>query len=265
MEFLGSTADPEWLVLLCQNGLLNLPGDQGDQNGWWAARTAAIRLSGPHRQKVIEWLAGIANEDQDDPARGAAVADVLLGIAEPEFDAALRIAERHPRDPRVLWYFTRALEGADPSVPTVERCAYVFLEALIPEDQQAERPTDAGWYHRSGDLIVLVRMLSEGANQQNAGNRIRLLLAKMQRMPSRYGAFRLFPLGGDRRLSITTLAGVNPDEHYDEPIRTIGGFLVDMVARAMGWLPAAELLEVAEQSAGRPGRTAPHMDTRRLP
>lgn len=248
VEFLGSVADPEWLVLLYQNGLLNLPGGQGDQGGWWAARTAAIRLSGPHRQKVAEWLAGAADENQDDPARGAAVADVLLGMAEPEFDTALRIAERHPRDPSILRHFTRALEGADPSDPIVERCAYIFLNALIPEDQQEERPVYTGRNRTSGDMINLLRMLSDGANQQNAGARIRLLLAKTEGMPLRYGAFSLFPMGRDRRLPISSLVGVDPDELDDEHWHTVGGCLVSISARAMGWLPAAELLEIAKQA-----------------
>lgn len=244
-EFLGSVADPAWLELLYRDGRLSLPAGSG---GWWAARTAAIRLSVSHREQVTAWLAGVADDGRRDPGRCAAVADVLLGMAEPEFDAALEIAARHPRDRGILRIFMRALEGMDPSDKIVERCADIFLNALIPEGQSAEQPANAGLNRMSGDLIALLRMLYDGANEHNANSRIRLLLLKMAKMPTRYGALRLFPIGRDQRLPISTLAEVDPDEHYSEHARTVGGFFVGIFGRAMGWLPAAELLELAEDA-----------------
>ena len=243
--FLGSVADPAWLVLLYQDGRLNLPAGRG---GWWAARAAAIRLSGTHRPQVKAWLVSVAAEDRRDSARGGAVADVLLSMAEPEFDAALKIAARHPRDRGILRLFMRALEGADPSDQIVERCADIFLNALIPEGQTEGQPAGPGWNRMSGDMIALVRMLADGANEHNANSRIRLLLHKMAKMPARYATRRLFPIDKDQRLPISTLAEIDPDEHYSEQARTVGGYLVGIVAKAMGWLPSAELLELAENA-----------------
>ncbi|MDE0236931.1 MAG: hypothetical protein OXN95_06885, partial [bacterium] len=247
-EFLGSIADPAWLDLLHRDGRLQPPGGPGGQGGWWAARTAAIRLSESHREEVTEWLEGAVGEDRRDPARGAAVADVLLSMAEPEFDVALRIAERHPRDPSILRRFARALGGVDPSDPIIERCADIFLNALLPEGPTEGQPADPGWSRMPGDLIALLRMLADGANEQNASGRIRLLLLKMAKMPAQHGTLRVYPLGRDHRLPISTLAEFDPHDHHDEPIRTAGGFFVDVVAKAIGWLPAAELLEIAEQA-----------------
>ena len=243
--FLGLVTDPGWLDLLYQDGHLDLPLSPG---GWWAARTAAIRLSGSHRQQVTAWLLGVASQDWSDPARCAAVADVLLSMDGPELEAALEIATRHPRDSNILWHFTLALEGIDPSDLMVERCADTFLNALVAESQSRGQPVDLGWDRLSGDMTALLRMLSDGANEQNARSRIRLLLLKMGKMPSRYWAFDLFPMGRDPGLPISSLADADPDEYDGEQVYAIGGFVVSILARAMGWLPAAELLELAEEA-----------------
>lgn len=243
--FLDSAADPAWLELLYGDGRLGLPASP---TGRWVARTAAIRLSGTHRQQVADWLEAVAGEDRDDPARCAAVVDVLLSMDSPEFEAALDIAAPHPRDGSMLWHFARALEGVDSSDPIVERCAAIFLRALTPEGQPAEQPAGPGWNRISDDLIDLLRMLADGADEQNAQTRIRLLLANLESMPSEHGFRSLYPIGGNRLLSISSLAEGDPDGHFGEQRDTIGVFLVRIMAKAIGWLPAAELLELAEEA-----------------
>ena len=114
--FLNSVTDPAWLVLLYQDRRLDLPRSHGER---WAARMAAIRLSGSHRQEVTDWLVAIARERPSNPARCAAIVDVLLGMAGPGFEEALVIAAHHPRDEIIHRHFMRALEGVDPSDPTV--------------------------------------------------------------------------------------------------------------------------------------------------
>ena len=254
-EFLGSVADPAWLELLYRDGRLDLPGSH---RAGWATRMAAIRLSVEHRQRVRAWLLGLAAERRRDPTRCAAVVDVLLSMDGPEFEAALDIADRHPRDASILWHFARSLEGVDPSDSIVERCADIFLNALIPEGQPAEPPADFDWNSIPEDLAVVLRMLSDGADEQNAGSRIRLLLLKIGRMPFLHGAHSLLAMGTNQQLPIASLAEGDPEERYGEQGHAVMGCLVSIMAKAMGWLPAAELLELAE---GTPGELASRLRT----
>ena len=209
---------------------------------------AAIRFSGTHRQQVTAWLVGVANERRRDLAWCAAVVDALLNMDKPEFEAALDIAACHPRDGNILWHFARALEGVNPSDRIIEGCADIFLNALTPEGQSTEQPANFGWSSIPEDLAVIMRMLSDGADEQNAKSRMRLLLHKMSKMSLQYGAYSLFPMGEDWRLPISSLAEGDPDEHYDEQGHAVGRCLVSIMAKAMDWLPAAELLELAEEA-----------------
>ncbi len=242
-EFLRSAADPKWLVLLYRDGRLGPPGGP---DGWWAASAAAIRLSGSHRQQVADWLKEVADQDRGDSARAAAVVGVLLRMDGPDFEAALKIAARHPRERGILHDFSRALEGVVPSDPVVERCADIFLNALIPEEQPNGLPADTGPHRISGDMTALLRMLSDGVDEENAKARIELPLFKLMKMPSGSGARSLLPLSSDQRMSISSLADL--DDRYGDRRRAIGGCLVGVMARAMGLLPAAELLELAEKA-----------------
>ena len=217
-----------------KTGVLEPPGSHSEP---WAARMAAIRLSGSHRQEVTDWLVAVANKRPSDPTRCAAVVDVLLSMAGPGFEEALLIAAHHPRDEIIHRRFMRALEGTDPSDPILESCANTFLNSLVPENQSEESPVDPGGNPISSDLIALSRMLSDGADEQNAKSRIHLLLLKLKRIPSRFGNFSPFPLGRDHELPISSLAEDDPDEHFGEPRHIAEGCLVSIMAKAMAWLP----------------------------
>ena len=260
--FLGSAADPAWLDLLYRDGRLDLPRSH---SGRWAARTAAIRLSGTHRQQVKAWLETVAEEHRRDSAGCAAVVDVLLSMDGPEFEAALEIAARHPRDRIILSHFGYALDGADPSDPIVDRCADIFLNALTPEDSQAGQTANSGWNRMPGELMAILRMLSDGAGETNATSRIRLLLLKMAKMQLQYGAYSLFPMGRDWRLPITVLCENDFDEYHGEPRHAIGGCLLNILTKAMGLAFCSGAAGADRGSAGWAGRQALHLDPRRRP
>ena len=250
--FLDRVCDPAWLALLNRDGRLDPPGG-GD--GRWAAHKAAVRLSASHSQQVTDWLVSIAEQRPGDRDWCAAVVGALLNMENPDIGLALRFAGRHHDSGHILWFFRRALEDTDPSDEIVLECADVFLNNLAAEEGRAAA---SGWDHMPWDLMALLRMVAEGAGEANAADRVEMLLRKLERIPQRYGDLGIYPIGRDRQLSISALLGCDLDGNaaYDEdPGHALGGCLVSIMGKAMAWLPAAELLDLAgfapEGLAGR--------------
>ena len=244
---MGSVVDPVWLELLYRDGRLDLPESH---SGRWAARTAAIRLSGSHREQVTAWLKAVAEEHRREPAGCAAIVDVLLSMDDPEFETALAVAARHPRDRIILSHFGYApRRRKTPSDTIVFRCADIFLNALTPEDRQSGQNANSGWKpHPGGADGHLADALRRGWRIQRDEAASVLLSRKMARMPLQYGAYSLFPMGRNWQLPITVLCENDFDEYHGEPRHAIGGCLLSILTKAMGWLPAAELLELTEQA-----------------
>jgi len=243
--FLGHVGDPEWLVLLNRDGRLDPPVGR---DGWWAARSAAVRLSVSHRQEVTDWLVSVAERRPGDAGWCAAVVGALLGMEDPDIALALRFAEPHQTSGRMLWLFGPALEDADPSAQIVFDCACVFLDILV-EPEAPEGRGAYGWNHMPSDLMGLLKMVADGADENNAADRIEMLLHKMRRLPVRHGDLGLFPVARDRQLPAAALLEIDLDgdsAYEEDPEHALGGCLASIMGRAMDWLPAAKLLDLAE-------------------
>jgi len=243
--FLDGVRDPVWLVLLSRDGRLNPPGEDGR----WVAHRAAVRLSTSHRQQVTDWLVAVADQRPRDSGWNAAAVGALLNMEDPDIALALRFAKRHYDSGQMLWSFRHALEDIDPSEAVVSRCADVFLNNLAAREDQTGRGAEPGWNHMPWDLMDLLKMVADGAEEANADDRIEMLLHKMRRMPLRHGHFGLFPIGRERQLPVSALMEIDLDDDsaYDaDPLHAVGGCLVRIMEQAMAWLPAAELLDLAE-------------------
>ena len=244
--FLRGIGDPEWLVLLNRDGRLD---PLGSRDRRWAARSAAVRLSASHREQVTDWLVSMAEQRPGDHDWCAAVTGALLGMDDPDIDLALRFARLHPTSGHMLWLFVRALEDADPSERIVVEGADVFLNFLAAPEAEASRRGGYGWNHIPWELIGLLRMVADGADESNAADRIEMLLHKMRRMPLPHGDLGLFPIGRDRQLPVAALLKIDlgGDRSYEEdPGHALGGCLAGIMGCAVEWLPAAKLLDLAE-------------------
>ena len=253
--FLDRICDPAWLALLNRDGRLD-PPNGGD--GRWAAHRAAVRLSASHRKQVTDWLVSIVEQRPGDRDWCTAVVGALLNMEDPDIGLALRFAASHYDSGHMVWFFGRALEDTDPSDAIVLECADVFLNNLAVTEDQAGRAAASGWDYMPWDLMALLRMVAEGADEANAADRIEMLLHKLRRMPLRYGDLGLYPIGRDWLIPISALLECDLDENtaYDEdPGHALGDCLVSIMGKAMAWLPAAELLDLAgnapEGLAGR--------------
>ena len=243
--FLDRIVDPAWLALLNRDGRLNPPSGE---DGRWVAHRAAVRLSASHRQQVTDWLVSVAEQRLGDGGWCTAVVGALLNMENPDIALALRFAERHYASGHMLWFFGRALEDADPSDAVVCRCADVFLNSLAATEDRAGQGMASAWDQMPWDLMGLLRMVADGADEANAADRIEMLLRKLRRMPQRNGDLDIYPFDRDRQLPISALLECDLDETaaYDEdPIHALGGCVVSILGKAMGWLPAAQLLDLA--------------------
>lgn len=239
--FLDSATDPGWLELLYGNGRLD---PNGGSRSWQAAHRAAARLSASHPQQMAAWLNNISGEHSDDHDRCAAVVRALLDLENPEYRLALRIAARHPQSEAMLLHFRRSLSKGNPSDPFVEECADTFLVYPAPDgDPQATRFSQQPFTHGQGSLL---RIVCEGADENNAEARIGLLARKMAGRPFLQVGTGLLSVGRDQRLPISCLGDDDPWWSRRGPHHVLAGCLVRVLGNAMDWLPAAKLLGLAE-------------------
>ncbi|WP_419946346.1 hypothetical protein [Candidatus Poriferisodalis sp.] len=215
--FLRRVEAPGWLWKLAQSGALEMP----DSSLWWAACTAAIRVSDAHRDEVVRWLEEMHPRHAAKPAHVRCFAYAARRIGADALDLLLRIVQRHPTDERI------ALEGLDAALglEAAHPMVIEFADALL---------NMSSWdlLHTADDLAAHA---ASGVDEDNALDRVRRIGLKLRQVEDDI-AIR------DLR---STPSGTMDDAHTVFPRERASAVLESltrMLRAAWEWHPASALL-----------------------
>ena len=114
-SFLSQVETPGWLWQLGRSDALGAPGSQL----WWAACTAAIRISDKHCDEVVQWLHETSSQHSGEAEPVRCFAYAARRIAGSALDLLLEIVHRHPADERVAVEGMNAALNLDAAHPMV--------------------------------------------------------------------------------------------------------------------------------------------------
>ncbi len=114
-SFLNQVETAGWLRQLARSGALGALGSQL----WWAACTAAIRISDKHFDEVVQWLHETSSQHSDEAEPVRCFAYAARRIGGNALDLLLEIVRRHPADERVAVEGLNAALNLDAAHPMV--------------------------------------------------------------------------------------------------------------------------------------------------
>ena len=215
-SFLNQVVTPGWLWQLGRSDALGAPGSQL----WWAACTAAIRISDKHCDEVVQWLHEIYSQHSGEAESVRCFAYAARRIAGSALDLLLEIVRRHPTDGRVAVEGMNAALNLDAAHPMVLELGDALLNA-------------SNWER----LHLADKFVDHVANGIDEGNS----LERIRRM-----SFKLLHLEEELDLVIGSPSGTMDDAHkvfpHDEA-SVLLGCVTRMLRAAWDWHAASALLE----------------------
>ena len=221
-SFLRRVEKPGWLWQLGRSDALGMPGSVL----WWAACTAAIRLSDIDRNEVVQWLDEMHSQHPARADHAQCFAYAARRIAGTALDLLFRIVRKHPTDERIALEGLNAARNLDAAHPMVIEFADALLNAT------------------SWDLLhsadKLVNHVASGINAGNSLDRITRMSLKLRQVQDdlAISALRLFP------------SGTMDDAHKVFPhdrASVLLGCVTRMLRTAWDWHPASVLLECIDE------------------
>ena len=221
-RFLREISSPRWLQLFSIDEALGDPGS----DLWWAACSAAIRLSDSHQAVVVSWLIAAHDEYPENVEHARCFARAAHRVGGEALDLLQRIVRRFPQDDQIVHVGTSAARELEASHPLVQQLADVLLN-------------ESSW-----DLVMiadgLAAHLADGVDAQNAVERIGMLCNKLARIPEDDVALGRFKYES---------SGLVADAHTVFPhdrSSVLLGCLTTMLLSAWEWHPPEALLEAIE-------------------
>lgn len=224
-SFLRVIDKPGWLWLLGRSDALGSPGS----SLWWAASTAATRVSDAHRVEVVRWLEAMHSEHVAEADHARCFAYAARRIAGDALDLLFAIVRRHPTDERIALEGLNAALKLDARDPMVLKLANALLNV-------------SSW-----DLLHVADRLTDhvadGIDAANALDRIEQVSFKLRQVDDdlAIGVLRLFP------------EGTMDDAHTAYPhdrASVLLGCVTRMLRRAWDWHPASALLRCVDTVPG---------------
>ena len=215
-SFLNQVETPGWLRQLARSGALGALGSQL----WWAACTAAIRISDTHREEIVQWLHEIYSQHSDEAEPVRCIAYAARRIAGNALDLLLKIVHKHPTDGRVAVEGMNAALNLDAAHPMVIELGDALLNA-------------SNWER----LHLADKFVDHVANGTDEGNS----LERIRRM-----SFKLLHLEEELDLVIGSPSGTMDDAHKVFPhdgASVLLGCVTRMLRTAWDWHAASALLE----------------------
>ena len=217
-RFLDSVVSPAWLVLLSETGHLEPP----DSQAGWPIDRAVERLAASHPEEVVSWLEDMYRRHGADAMRADHIARAAATTGGPAAGLVLTVVRAHQHHRTILHWGIRSARQLPASDHRVEDFADVILN--VGSWSQAVAPWE------------LLQRLSEGATEENAERRIRLLCYKICSVPP--DDFDLWSLQNDASGSIAD----SDDSRRYERVPALLTCLIETVAKSLEWVPLGELM-----------------------
>ena len=217
-SFLSQVVTPGWLRRLGRSDALGVLGSEL----WWAACTAAIRISDTHRDETVQWLHETYSQHSGEAEPVRCFAYAARRIAGTALDLLLEIVRRHPTDERV------AVEGMN---------AALNLDATHPMVLElADRLLNGSNWERLHLADKFVDHVVIGIDEGNSLERIRRMSCKLRHEEAKK----------DLDLVIGSPLGTIDEAHRVFPHdrgSVLLGCVTRMLREAWNWHAASVLLE----------------------
>jgi len=160
--FLSRVADPNWLDLLTDSGIL----DPQPTCTHWPVNSAIEKLAKDHSINVTAWLQGMYDRHGSDPIKARHIARAAVNAGTAALPIVLNALNDHGASPDLAHIGVWAAERAEPDNEIIEKLAELLLNSQA--------------WNNAVHIEPVLEQLLAGLNNINAHNRIQLLCWKVR-------------------------------------------------------------------------------------